>query len=86
MPTEFWIIVSLIGITAVGSIWFGYKWGRKYEYDRWTDDFIEEFKATYLEKLTEAFQNKVEERAKQLAALMMAEKEAQKRREEKHRN
>ena len=75
MTQEFWIVIGLLAVVAIASIRLGYKWGRHAEYEKWTDEFIEDFKVTYLEKLTEAFQNKVEERAKQLAALMLAEKE-----------
>jgi hypothetical protein len=75
MTQEFWIVIGLLAVVAIASIHLVYKWGRRAEYEKWTDEFIEDFKATYLEKLTEAFQIKVEERAKQLAALMLAEKE-----------
>lgn len=75
MAEEFWIVLSLIAIVAAASLYFGYTWGRKAEFDRWSNGFLEEFKAKYMKKLTEAFTERVELRAKQLSRIMKFQEE-----------
>ena len=70
MEPTFWIVMGLLAIVAIASIHLGYKWGRRVEYNVWTNDFIEKFKEQYFERLTTAFEKKVQERSAELVVNM----------------
>lgn len=68
MTNEFWIVLSLIAVTAIASVWFGHEWGRQTECRNWTQEALDEFKRNYFAEFVKKFEQKVDEKSDEIAA------------------
>ena len=76
MPTEFYIVIALIGIVAVASIVLGFGLGRKYEYNLGISskvrDCHKEFMDKYYETFKVRFEQQVEAKSNEIATEKIA--------------